>query len=141
MSKPSRDTISKRIATRRRNAEKRKRMAARRNAESLLKGGREAAMARLEIDGAHSTEALQRRVRVLAEERKLPPADYAKLMHKRISTMAIMEFGKKHNVNFDWLLVGDLKGLAHMERERRGAPAALRVKLATSQATEEPEPA
>ena len=56
-------------------------------------------MARLSIDGAHSTEALQRRVRVLAEERKIPPADFAKLMRKRISTMAIMEFGKKHNIN------------------------------------------
>jgi hypothetical protein len=139
MSKPSRETIRKRIATRRRNAAIRKRKVARRLRAELngSMGPEVAAKVRLEIDGAHSTKALQRRVRVLAEERKLPPADYAKLMHKRISSMAIMEFGKKHNVNYDWLLCGDLKGLARMERERRGAPVALRAK----QATEEPEPA
>jgi hypothetical protein len=70
--------------------------------------------ARLERDGALSTTALQRRVRAIAQERNLPPADFAKLMHKRITTPAVMAFCKKHKVSFDWLLCGDLQGLHRM---------------------------
>jgi hypothetical protein len=136
MAKQGKETIRKRTATCKRNAAKRKRLAARRNAESLAKGGREAAMARLERDGATSRSAMQRRILAPAAERSIPPADFHKLMYKRPTTQAVMDFGKKHKVNFDWLLCGDLKGLARMERERRGAPAALRV---AKQAAEEPE--
>jgi hypothetical protein len=45
---------------------------------------RRKALARLEQDGAQSTAAVQRRVRTLAQERNILPADFAKLMHKRI---------------------------------------------------------
>jgi hypothetical protein len=41
---------------------------------------------RLNRDGAHSMDAIRRRVRAIAQERNLQPADIAKMMHKRIST-------------------------------------------------------
>jgi hypothetical protein len=79
---------------------------------------------RLHRDGAESRPAMQRRVQALAAERSIPPADYAKLMYKRVSTGAVIAFCEKHNVSTDWLLCGDLKGLARMERERKEAMAA-----------------
>ena len=79
---------------------------------------------RLARDGAHSNDALRRRVRAFAGERNLPPADIAKLMYKRINTRDVMLFCEKHKVSYDWLLCGDLKGLARMERERKQAAAA-----------------
>jgi hypothetical protein len=39
---------------------------------------------RLLRDGSDSDTAFQRRVLALAAERNLRPADYAKLMHKRV---------------------------------------------------------
>jgi hypothetical protein len=45
---------------------------------------------RLERDGAHSSDALRRRVRALAQKRNIPPADFAKLMYKRINTRDVM---------------------------------------------------
>jgi hypothetical protein len=80
---------------------------------------RRRAFDRLERDGAHSTAALQRRVRALAHERNIPPADFAKLMYKRVSTPAVMEFCEKHKVSFDWILGGDLAGLQQMTREHK----------------------
>jgi hypothetical protein len=68
MSKPSRDTIGKRIATRRRNAAKRKRWAARRRKASLngSEGPQVAAKTRLEMDGCGSDEAVRRRIQRFA---------------------------------------------------------------------------
>jgi hypothetical protein len=84
---------------------------------------RRKALQRLERDGAQSRPAMQRRVRALAAERSIPTADFHKLMYKRPSTQAVMDFCKKHKVSADWLLCGDLKGLARMERERKQAAA------------------
>jgi hypothetical protein len=121
MSRPSRETIRKRVATRRRNAAfRKKRHEACLNNPTLGKEAlRVAAFDRLERDGAHSTAAMQRRVRALAAERDIPPADYAKLMYKRVGTPAFLAFCEKHNVSVDWLLCGDLKGLQRMTNERR----------------------
>jgi NurA-like 5'-3' nuclease len=77
---------------------------------------------RLDRDGANSDDALRRRVRALAAERNLPPADIAKLMYKRIYTRDIMAFCKKHKVSSDWLLYGDLRGLHRMTQEAKAAP-------------------
>jgi hypothetical protein len=46
---------------------------------------RRKALQRLERDGATSTKAVQRRVRAIAEERKIPPSDVHKLMYKKLS--------------------------------------------------------
>jgi hypothetical protein len=43
-------------------------------------------------------------------------ADFHKLMYKRPSTGAVLDFCKKHKVSADWLLCGDLKGLRRMLR-------------------------
>jgi hypothetical protein len=135
--KPSRETIRKRIATRRRNAAARKkRHEARLNDPTLGKEARRiAAIDRLTRDGATSTAALQRRVMALAHERNIPPADYAKLMHKRVLTGHMLAFCKNHEVSVDWLMFGDLKGLQRMTQERRAGkpvfpPGSLQEKLA-----------
>jgi hypothetical protein len=80
---------------------------------------RRRAFDRLAREGAHSTAALQRRVRALAHERNIPAADFHKLMYKRPSTPDIMEFCEKHKVSFDWILGGDLRGLQRMTSERK----------------------
>src|SRR5258708_2064728 len=77
---------------------------------------------RLDRDGAHSDDALRRRVRAFAQERNLQPADYAKLMYKRINTRDVMLFCEKHKVSFDWLLCGDLRGLQRMTKEAKVTP-------------------
>jgi hypothetical protein len=86
---------------------------------AIAENRRRKAFDRLERDGAHSTAALQRRVRALAQERNIPPADFHKLMYKRPSTPDVMVFCEKHKVSYDWLLCGDLKGLQRMTSERK----------------------
>jgi hypothetical protein len=90
--------------------------------KSLANVARQVAMRRLVRDGAHSTVALQRRVRAIAMERNIPPADFAKLMYKRISTRAVTVFCEKHKVSYDWLLAGDLQGLQRMTQEAKATP-------------------
>jgi hypothetical protein len=51
--------------------------------------------------------AVRRRVLAFAQERNLQSADYAKLLHKRRSSVAVA-FCEKHKVSMDWLLCGDL---------------------------------
>jgi hypothetical protein len=78
---------------------------------------------RLNRDGAHSMDAIRRRVRALAQERNLQPAEFAKLMYKRISTTHAMAFCEKHKISMDWLLCGDLKGLQRMTCEAKAQQA------------------
>lgn len=82
--------------------------------KALADNARRKAFGRLERDGAHSNAALQRRVRALAAERNIPPADLAKLMQKRVNDRAIHVFCEKYKVSYDWLLCGDLRGLQRM---------------------------
>jgi hypothetical protein len=91
--------------------------------KSLADAAHQRAFRRLERDGAHTTGALQRRLRALVAERDIPPPDYAKLMHKRIITGNMLAFCKKHNVSADWLMCGDLKGLRRMKHEHKAAAA------------------
>ena len=71
---------------------------------------------RLKRDGCQSSDAVRRRVLALAAERNLQPADYAKLLHKRISAAPAVDFCEKHKVSLDWLLCGDLQGLQRMAK-------------------------
>jgi hypothetical protein len=96
---------------------------------------RQAAIDRLTRDGASSTAALQRRVLVLAHERNLCPADYFRLMYKKINTRDFVAFCEKHEVSLDWLMFGDMKALQRMTQERRAGkpvfpPGSLQEKLA-----------
>jgi hypothetical protein len=70
-------------------------------------------------DGSQSDAAFKRRVLLLAAERNLPPAEYAKLMHKRVLTGPILAFCKKHDVSMDWLMDGSLKGLQRMKQWKK----------------------
>jgi hypothetical protein len=78
---------------------------------------------RLNRDGAHSMDAIRRRVRAIAQERNLQPADIAKLMYKRIGTAHAVAFCEKHKISMDWLLCGDLKGLQRMTCEAKAQQA------------------
>lgn len=80
------------------------------------------AQGRLRKDGCSSDAAMRRRVLLLAAERNLPPAEYAKLFHKRVITGSILDFCKKHDVSLDWLMYGDLKGLQRMKRWAKEDP-------------------
>jgi hypothetical protein len=90
---------------------------------SLADLPRRKVLQRLERDGATSRPAMQRRILALAAERSIPPADFHKLMYKRPTTQAVMDFCKKHKVSFDWLLCGDLKGLQRMTSEAKAQQA------------------
>jgi hypothetical protein len=89
---------------------------------AIAENRRRKAFDRLERDGAHSTAALQRRVRALAEERNIPTADIHKLMYTRIRTPDVMVFCEKYKVSYDWLLSGDLRGLQRMTQEAKATP-------------------
>jgi hypothetical protein len=77
---------------------------------------------RLVNDGCRTDAAMRRRLLALAAERNLPPAEFAKLLHKRVLFPNLTRFCKKHDVSLDWLMDGDLKGLARMKKwEREGS--------------------
>jgi hypothetical protein len=76
---------------------------------AIANGALRKARDRLDRDGCHSTDAVLRRALALAAERNLAPADYAKLMHKRIGSANAVDFCEKHKVSMDWLLCGDLR--------------------------------
>jgi hypothetical protein len=79
------------------------------------------ARGRLVKDGCQTDAAMRRRLLALAAERNIPPAEYAKLMHKRVLMPSIQNFCRKYDVSLDWLLDGDLKGLQRMKNwERQG---------------------
>lgn len=109
MSKPTKETIAKRIATRRRNAAKRRRLR-----EGRPLDGPTAAAVRLDKDGCSGKDATRRRIMWLAHERKLPPCEIEKAL--TLQAHHIAEFVERHNLSFDWLFCGDLKGLLRMPR-------------------------
>jgi hypothetical protein len=90
--------------------------------KALADVSRRKAIDRLQRDGCCSMDAVRRRVQAIAEERKLPPAEFAKLTYKRISTTHAMAFCEKHKVSLDWLLYGDLQGLHRMTKEAKAEP-------------------
>jgi hypothetical protein len=109
---PSKETIAKRVAGQKRNRARRKRMQ-----EKRLRGdGKEAAAERLSSDGCYGRDAIQRRIRWLAHERNLPPCEIAKALMVR--QYDLVQFIERHNLSYDWLLCGDLKGLARMPVKR-----------------------
>ena len=89
---------------------------------ALADVARRKAADRLSRDGCHSMDAVRRRVRAIAEERNLEPAEFAKLMYERISTTYALAFCEKHKVSLDWLLCGDLQGLRRMTQEAKVEP-------------------
>jgi hypothetical protein len=90
--------------------------------KALADVSRRKAIDLLQRDGSCSMDAVRRRVLVIAAEWNIPPAEYAKLMYKRVSTRHAMAFAEKHKISLDWLLCGDLKGLQRMTREAKAEP-------------------
>jgi hypothetical protein len=80
---------------------------------------------RLDRDGRRSPDAVRRRVLALVQERNLAPAEFAKLLHKRLSASHAVDFCDKYKVSLDWLLSGDLQGLHRMTKEAKAAPPEL----------------
>ena len=62
---------------------------------ALANASRRKAADRLRRDGCQSMDAVRRRIRDVAEERQLQPAEYAKLMHKWISTAAAAKWRRR----------------------------------------------
>ena len=54
--------------------------------------------------------AIRNRIALIATERGLPESEIKKVMG-RLSTRDVLRFARKHRVNMDWLICGDLKGL------------------------------
>jgi hypothetical protein len=96
---------------------------------ALAEVSKRKARERLHRDGSDSTPAMQRRIQALAAERSIPPADFAKLLHKRVGMNAVAAFCEKHKVSMDWLLCGDLKGLL---RTMQGCPSRTQQPVLTS---------
>jgi hypothetical protein len=59
-------------------------------------------------------EAMRARIRLIAQERKLPSVEIKWI--GRLKHYDLMCFAKRHRVNLDWLLCGDLKGLLETVR-------------------------
>jgi hypothetical protein len=71
-----------------------------------------AAMDRLRKAGASGNAAIRQRVALVAAERNLNPSETkALLTGRRIPMQPLSQFCKKHNLSYDWVLAGDLKGL------------------------------
>jgi hypothetical protein len=59
--------------------------------------------------------AIRNRIALIAAERRLPESEIKKVMG-RLSTRDVLSFARKHRVNMDWLVCGDLKGLLETVR-------------------------
>jgi hypothetical protein len=72
-------------------------------------------------DAASSKDAIRTRIRLIAAERALPESEIKKVIG-RLWTGDVISFAKKHRVNMDWLLCGDLKGLLDTMRRCPSRP-------------------
>jgi hypothetical protein len=59
--------------------------------------------------------AIRARIALIATERGLPESEIKKAMG-RLLTRDVLRFARKHRVNMDWLICGDLKGLLETAR-------------------------
>jgi hypothetical protein len=76
----------------------------------------------LTSDGASTNENIRRRLQWLAQEWKIPADQLPKIT--RTITKELRDFIQRYDVNCDWLLYGDLKGLRRMMYARKGIPTA-----------------
>jgi hypothetical protein len=73
---------------------------------------------------ASSKDAILTRIKLVAAERALPESEIKKVIG-RLWTGDVISFAKKHRVNMDWLLTGDLKGLLDTVRGCPSRPPVL----------------
>jgi hypothetical protein len=65
-------------------------------------------MRRLDRDGCSKSDAVRRRLRYIAAERKLEPADIAKIIMRRLRLDDLAGFAQQHGISMDWLMFGDI---------------------------------
>jgi hypothetical protein len=87
--------------------------------DALANLSKRKARERLHRDGAASPEATRRRIRAFAIEKAIPSGKIAKLMKGRLTMPRLVQFSKDYKVSLDWLLYGDLHGLAWMTRRQK----------------------
>ncbi|MGV7215906.1 hypothetical protein [Bradyrhizobium sp. UFLA05-112] len=75
---------------------------------------------RLTADGGSKAEHIRRRARWLVNEWQLPRCPKI----GRTWSKELTQWCENHDVSFDWLLYGDLKGLQRMMQARRMGKAA-----------------
>lgn len=76
----------------------------------------EQAFRRLQKSGSTSGASIRRRLTAFAEERLIPRAEVLKACR---SDFAMREFCVNQGISFDWVFLGDLKGLLRTVREAR----------------------
>jgi hypothetical protein len=74
------------------------------------------ALQRLERDGNNGNKNIRRRLQVIAQERRLSPSEISKAIRSDASLSA---FCTAHNLSFDWVFYGDLKGLLRTAQDAR----------------------
>jgi hypothetical protein len=74
------------------------------------------ALKRLERDGSGADKNVRRRLQVIAQERGLSVSEVSKAIRSNPSLMA---FCTAHNLSFDWVFYGDLKGLFRTVQDAR----------------------
>ena len=87
----------------------------RREVEKQLREWRNSPEGRLTAEGASSRKQIERRVLWLSHEWQLPRCPKI----GRTMSKALREYVKAHGISYDWLLLGDLKGLQRMMQGRR----------------------
>jgi hypothetical protein len=65
-------------------------------------------MRRLDRDGCSKSDAVRRRLRYIAAERKLEPADIAKIIMRRLRLDDLAGFAQQHGISMDWRMFGDI---------------------------------
>jgi hypothetical protein len=86
---------------------------------------------RLTADGASSYLQIKRRIQWIEQEWLLPRCPKI----GRTPSKALCDYVRAHDISWDWLLCGDLKGLQRMIQRRRAdktaaSPESLKAKLA-----------
>ncbi|WOH55055.1 hypothetical protein [Bradyrhizobium sp. BWC-3-1] len=76
----------------------------------------ENAFRRLKKDGSTARANVKRRLMVIAEERLIPRAEVLKACR---SDLDMRDFCVNHAISFDWVFLGNLKGLLRTVREAR----------------------
>lgn len=64
---------------------------------------------------------MRRRIQALAIERGIPPAKIANLMKGRTTVCHVAQFCEEYQVNADWLMAGDLRGLLDTVKRQKEA--------------------
>ena len=63
---------------------------------------------RLDRDGCSKSDAVRCRLRYIAAERKIEPAEITKITARRMRLADLAGFAQQHGISMDWLMFGDI---------------------------------